>query len=106
MLKIINKAKTFAGSAIKFGFSASNDSLKPVYDDKLWDTTLKHSPKPELKSLDKTLEAYLPAEELKEVRRILYGNPVSALSIPEAAQNIASKFEFEILGYKIPAAVE
>ncbi|EDO37352.1 predicted protein [Nematostella vectensis] len=60
----------------------------------------------EFESLNKTLEKNLPAEDLKEVKRILYGNPVSDLSLPAAAVSVAAELDFELAGYKIDAAAE
>ncbi|XP_048583190.1 beta-ureidopropionase [Nematostella vectensis] len=60
----------------------------------------------EFESLNKTLEKNLPAEDLKEVKRILYGNPVSDLSLPAAAVSMAAELDFELAGYKIDAAAE
>ncbi|XP_044164382.1 beta-ureidopropionase-like [Acropora millepora] len=51
-------------------------------------------------SLDSCLEKHLPAKELEEVKRILYGKPVSKLELPARALKFADENDFELVGYK------
>ncbi|KAH8407703.1 hypothetical protein KR222_011044 [Zaprionus bogoriensis] len=61
----------------------------------------------ELKSLDECLEKHLPADELKEVKRILYGvEQDQLLSLPATATNLAQQNGFEIKGYRFTARPE
>jgi beta-ureidopropionase len=48
----------------------------------------------------------LPEKELKEVKRILYGNEAKKLVLPEEAINLADKHNFDIAGYYIHAHKE
>jgi beta-ureidopropionase len=48
----------------------------------------------------------MPADELKEVKRILYGREVPALPISEGAAALAEKNDFEIKAFQIDAAAE
>ncbi|EEB12699.1 beta-ureidopropionase, putative [Pediculus humanus corporis] len=57
-------------------------------------------------SLEKILEKHIPENELKEVKRILYGRELPPLEIPAEAQGLSEKHDFEIQGYKFPAPVE
>lgn len=59
-----------------------------------------------MNSLEDVLHQYIPEKEREEVRRILFGVKSHTLEIPEAAKAIAKKLDFEIAGYKIPAAKE
>jgi hypothetical protein len=59
----------------------------------------------ELESLESVLEkSNIPAHELSEVRRILYGSPSTAFQIPQKAQEIAEKHNFDLKGYIMPKA--
>eukprot|EP01098_Paradermamoeba_levis_P017156 TRINITY_DN967_c0_g1_i1.p1 TRINITY_DN967_c0_g1~~TRINITY_DN967_c0_g1_i1.p1 ORF type:complete len:390 (-),score=112.62 TRINITY_DN967_c0_g1_i1:60-1229(-) len=60
----------------------------------------------ELHSLDSILEKKLDSEELKQVHKLLYGNPVANLDIPEAIQKTAQSLNFEVKAYKFPANAE
>ncbi|KAH8297159.1 hypothetical protein KR044_005564 [Drosophila immigrans] len=61
----------------------------------------------ELKSLDECLEKHLPAEELKEVKRILYGvEKDQTLELPASALTTAKEHGFEIKGYRFTARPE
>ncbi|KAH8397080.1 hypothetical protein KR215_008418 [Drosophila sulfurigaster] len=61
----------------------------------------------ELKSLDECLEKHLPAEELKEVKRILYGvEKEQTLELPASALTTAKENGFEIKGYRFTARPE
>lgn len=60
----------------------------------------------ELTSVEDALDAYLPERERDEVKRILYGAPAQKLALPESAQAIAKRLDFDIVGYKISAAPE
>ena len=57
-------------------------------------------------NLDEVLKNYVPEKERAEVNRILYGNPAQTLQLPESAQAIAKKLDFDLVGYKIGAAPE
>ena len=57
-------------------------------------------------NLDEVLKNYVPEKERAEVKRILYGNPAQTLQLPESAQAIAKKLDFDLVGYKIGAAPE
>ncbi|XP_061397057.1 beta-ureidopropionase-like [Musca vetustissima] len=59
------------------------------------------------KSLEECLEKHIPADELKEVKRILYGrSDDNVLELPAEAKNIAAEHGFEIKGYRITAKEE
>jgi len=60
----------------------------------------------ELKSIETALNKHLPERELKEVKRILFGNEAQTLTLPPKAHEIASKNNFILKGYKIHAAEE
>lgn len=60
----------------------------------------------ETESIEKILNKYIPQDELKEVQRILYGQPLETLEIPVDAKNLAEKNDFEIQGYKFSAKRE
>ncbi|XP_034104607.1 beta-ureidopropionase [Drosophila albomicans] len=61
----------------------------------------------ELKSLDECLEKHLPAEELKEVKRILYGvEKEQTLELPASSLTTAKENGFEIKGYRFTARPE
>ncbi|KRX10203.1 Carbon-nitrogen hydrolase [Pseudocohnilembus persalinus] len=86
----------------KFQFCAENSSNS----DDVWDNSLAHSSKPELKSVEAALNKYLPPEELAEVKRILYGNPVSNLEFSSQAKSLAEELNMELKGYKIDCPKE
>ena len=48
----------------------------------------------------------MPEKERAEVKRILYGNPCENLELPNSAHEIANKYNFDLVGYKIPALKE
>lgn len=54
----------------------------------------------EFTSLEGCLEKHLPPKELEEVKRILYGKPVSTLELPTEALKLAEEKNFELAGYK------
>ncbi|XP_075071569.1 beta-ureidopropionase [Mixophyes fleayi] len=60
----------------------------------------------ELKSLEGLLEKHVPAEELREVWRVLYGKKLRSLDLPSGAVNAASQRDFELKGYIFDAATE
>ncbi|XP_046904114.1 beta-ureidopropionase [Hypomesus transpacificus] len=60
----------------------------------------------EFESLEKTLETHLPKEELKEVRRILFGKETKKLDLPACAVDAASERDFELQGHVFEAAQE
>lgn len=60
-----------------------------------------------LKSLESCLEKYIPGNELKEVKRILYGrSDDNAIEVPEETMAIAAKHGFEVRAFSIPAQKE
>ncbi|CAM9957621.1 unnamed protein product [Lampetra fluviatilis] len=59
-----------------------------------------------IKSLDETLEKYIPAQELSEVTRILYGRQPKPLDVPVAALRLAEVGGFELRAFTIGAAPE
>ncbi|XP_032823648.1 beta-ureidopropionase isoform X1 [Petromyzon marinus] len=59
-----------------------------------------------IKSLDETLEKYIPAQELAEVNRILYGRRPKPLDVPVAALRLAEVGGFELRAFTIGAAPE
>ncbi|KAL5287352.1 UPB1 family protein [Megaselia abdita] len=60
----------------------------------------------EINNLEDCLEKYIPKEELKEVKRILYGRSDDRLELPEETRKLAEKINLELKGYSIPAASE
>lgn len=60
----------------------------------------------EFTSLESCLEKHLPPKELEEVKRILYGKPVSKLELPEGALKMAAHGNFELAGYKFDVQEE
>uniref|UniRef100_A0A8C5NAK0 CN hydrolase domain-containing protein n=1 Tax=Gouania willdenowi TaxID=441366 RepID=A0A8C5NAK0_GOUWI len=60
----------------------------------------------EFESLDKCLESHLPEEELKEVKRILYGKETKKLELPSSAVDAATDRDFELKGFQFDAAQE
>lgn len=65
-----------------------------------------HSKKSELRSVEATLDKYLPPEELAEVKRILYGKPCAQLQFSQQATELAEQIGLELKGYKIECAKE
>ncbi|XP_050324662.1 beta-ureidopropionase [Bactrocera neohumeralis] len=60
-----------------------------------------------LNSLEECLEKHIPQNELKEVKRILYGVPEhDVLELPASATALAADNDFEIQGYRISAQKE
>ncbi|XP_078729836.1 beta-ureidopropionase [Lampetra fluviatilis] len=59
-----------------------------------------------IRSLDETLEKYIPAQELSEVTRILYGRQPKPLDVPVAALRLAEVGGFELRAFTIGAAPE
>ncbi|XP_030632878.1 beta-ureidopropionase isoform X2 [Chanos chanos] len=57
-------------------------------------------------SLESSLEKHLPDEELKEVRRILYGKDIKQLSLPQSAVDAAFERDFDLQGYVFEASPE
>ncbi|XP_042875074.1 beta-ureidopropionase-like [Penaeus japonicus] len=57
-------------------------------------------------SIEECLEKNIPEQELKEVKRILYGKEVPSITIPESAEKLAAQHNFDIKGYAIHAAKE
>ncbi|XP_075424565.1 beta-ureidopropionase [Ascaphus truei] len=60
----------------------------------------------ELWSLERVLEQHIPAQELGEVRRLLYGKETRSLVLPGDALRVASQGGFELQGYAFDAAAE
>ncbi|KAJ1093502.1 hypothetical protein NDU88_006602 [Pleurodeles waltl] len=60
----------------------------------------------ELESVELTLEKHLPEQELREVKRILYGSGSRKLDLPQDAVEAASKLGFELQGHQLEAAPE
>jgi hypothetical protein len=54
----------------------------------------KSSNSSQLSSVESVLEEHIPREHLAEVKRILYGNPVESVPIPESANGIPTLFFF------------
>ena len=54
-------------------------------------------------SVESVFMKYIPEMEREEVRRILFGNKVQDLILPESAHAIANKLNFDLVGYRIPA---
>jgi len=63
-----------------------------------------------LENLNDVLEQHIPADKLKEVKRVLYGwnqgAPVENITVPDSVQKQADKNNFEIKAYKFKAAPE
>ncbi|XP_027233011.2 beta-ureidopropionase [Penaeus vannamei] len=57
-------------------------------------------------SVEECLEKNVPEQELKEVKRILYGKELPTITIPESAEKLAVQHSFDIQGYAIPATKE
>uniref|UniRef100_A0A4W3IRX2 Beta-ureidopropionase n=1 Tax=Callorhinchus milii TaxID=7868 RepID=A0A4W3IRX2_CALMI len=60
----------------------------------------------QLESLEKCLERHVPPEELREVRRILYGKETRMLDLPLCALETAVERDFELKGLGFEAAPE
>ncbi|XP_038619195.1 beta-ureidopropionase isoform X4 [Tachyglossus aculeatus] len=60
----------------------------------------------EFASLERCLDRHLPAEELREVKRILFGKETRQLELPSGALEAASELDFELQGYAFQAAAE
>ncbi|XP_059910740.1 beta-ureidopropionase [Gadus macrocephalus] len=60
----------------------------------------------EFESLEKTLEKYIPENELTEVKRILFGNPTKNLELHSSAEIVASERDFELQGHAFQSAPE
>ncbi|XP_058244997.1 beta-ureidopropionase isoform X2 [Hemibagrus wyckioides] len=57
-------------------------------------------------SLENTLETYIPDAELGEIKRILYGNELRKLTLPQTALDAALEKDFVLQGYVFEAAPE
>eukprot|EP00878_Enallax_costatus_P018900 GHUV01019923.1.p2 GENE.GHUV01019923.1~~GHUV01019923.1.p2 ORF type:complete len:158 (+),score=31.96 GHUV01019923.1:489-962(+) len=61
-------------------------------------------------SVEKILEAYIPAEQLSHVKRVLYGtnqgNPLAALDLPKSVQAAAAAGDYDLQAYRFTAAAE
>ncbi|KAJ8285769.1 hypothetical protein GJAV_G00030730 [Gymnothorax javanicus] len=60
----------------------------------------------QFESLEKTLEKYIPLDELRDVRRILFGNDTNKLELPKSAVEAALEQDFELQGYRFEAHPE
>ncbi|KAJ8379529.1 hypothetical protein SKAU_G00003070 [Synaphobranchus kaupii] len=60
----------------------------------------------QLESLEKTLEKYIPPDELKDVRRILFGNDTKKLELSKCAVEAALERDFELQGCMFEAGHE
>jgi len=60
----------------------------------------------EITSVESVLSTYLPEKEREEVSRILYGKKTEKIELPKEALEIAKKFDFDLVGYKIAAQKE
>ncbi|KAJ6643344.1 Beta-ureidopropionase, partial [Pseudolycoriella hygida] len=61
----------------------------------------------ELRSLEECLEKYIPSNELKEVKRILYGrSDDNPLELADETKSLAAKYNFEVKGYSFQAKKE
>lgn len=63
-----------------------------------------------VENLDDVLNEYIPAEKLKEVKRIIYGynqgRPVEDIQVPSEVKQYADKHKFEIKAFRFTAAPE
>ncbi|XP_039628070.1 beta-ureidopropionase [Polypterus senegalus] len=57
-------------------------------------------------SLEKTLEKYIPADELAEIKRIVFGKETKRLDLPKCATKAADERNFELEGYRFEASIE
>ncbi|KAB7501264.1 Beta-ureidopropionase [Armadillidium nasatum] len=60
----------------------------------------------QINSVEEILEAYIPENELREVKRILYGNHIPTLDLPVKAQRFADCNNFDLKAYAIHAQQE
>ncbi|KNC46864.1 beta-ureidopropionase [Thecamonas trahens ATCC 50062] len=60
----------------------------------------------EIHNVDDILEAHIPAEELAEVKRILYGSPCGEIEVVDAAAQLSADNDFEIKAYQYNAKPE
>uniref|UniRef100_W5MJE9 Beta-ureidopropionase n=1 Tax=Lepisosteus oculatus TaxID=7918 RepID=W5MJE9_LEPOC len=60
----------------------------------------------QFESLESILEKHIPPEELKEVRRRLFGKELKKLEFPSDAIEAAKERDFELQGYVLEAALE
>merc|ERR1711953_466244 len=60
----------------------------------------------EISSLEDVLEAHLPAQELSEVKRILYGRQLEKLTFSSTAEDLATQENFQLSGYRFEADKE
>ncbi|MGH0144204.1 UNVERIFIED_CONTAM: hypothetical protein FKN15_047064 [Acipenser sinensis] len=57
-------------------------------------------------SLEKTLEKHIPPEELKEVKRLMYGKETKTIELPQCAVEAAAERGFDLQGSAFSASVE
>jgi len=60
----------------------------------------------EITNLNDILEKHIPEDELREVKRILYGTPVETLQLPTSVEENAALQKFEVAAYKVPTRLE
>ena len=60
----------------------------------------------ELYSVESVLQRYVPAEELVEVKRILFGKPAESLSLDEEVVSRAGEEDYEVSGWRMTALSE
>ena len=60
----------------------------------------------EFKSVDECLNERLNGLELKEVKRILYGNECPNILIPDEATALAEAEKFELAAYEVPSSCD
>lgn len=60
----------------------------------------------QIESLESILTSKLSGDDLKEVLRILYGNPCPQLNLPQEAIKLSEELNFELKGYSVDAKEE
>ncbi|XP_067861532.1 beta-ureidopropionase [Heptranchias perlo] len=60
----------------------------------------------ELSSLEECLEAHLPPEQLRQIKRILYGKEIRKLDLPQCAVEVSLERDFELQGFGFEASPE
>ena len=60
----------------------------------------------EIESIESILEKHVPAEELSEVKRVLYGRELPKLSLAQEAVDVAEDNDFQMAGYSFNASKE
>ncbi|XP_059149612.1 beta-ureidopropionase-like [Physella acuta] len=60
----------------------------------------------EPESIERILDEFIPADKLKDVKRLFYGASLPSLELPLEAQALADEKNFEVRGYVFQAAQE